>query len=225
MKRVSMSGSLRENVGKKDAKKQRAEGKVICVLYGGGDQLHFTVDSIAFDKVIFSPEIFLIELEIDGKEYLSILQDVQYHPVSDITLHADLLQLSESKPVVINLPVKLEGTAPGVIKGGVLNKKLRSIPVKGLVNDMPDNITVDISGLNITDTIQVRDVDFGDLECQLKDSLLVVGVSTQRGVLDEDEEDDDDEDEEGEEGEEGEGEEGESKGEGKGSGEEDSKDK
>lgn len=195
-----MSGSLRENVGKKDAKKQRAEGKVICVMYGGEKQIHFTVDNNAFNKVIFSPDVFVIDLEIDGNAYSAILQDVQYHPVSDRTLHADFLQVLESKPVIINLPIKLEGVSPGVIKGGVLNKKLRNIPVKGLVKDMPDNIKVDISKLNIGDTLQVRDVDFGGLECQLNESLLVVGVKTQRGALDEDEED-----EEGEEGEEGEG--------------------
>jgi large subunit ribosomal protein L25 len=197
MKKVSMSGSLRENVGKKDAKKQRAEGKVVCVLYGGEEQIHFTVDNNAFNKIIFSPDVFVVDLEIDGKNYSAILQDVQYHPVSDRTLHADFLQLLDGKAVVISLPVKLEGVAPGVIKGGVLNKKLRNIPVKGMVNDMPDRITVDISKLNIGDTIQIKDVDFGGLECQLKESLLVVGVKTARGAVDEDEEDED-EDGEGE---------------------------
>lgn len=194
MKKVSMSGSLRENVGKKDAKKQRAEGKVICVLYGGEEQIHFTVENNAFNKIIFSPDVFVVDLEIDGKNYSAILQDVQYHPVSDRTLHADFLQLKEGKPVVINLPVKLEGAAPGVIKGGVLNKKLRNIPVKGLVDDMPDRITVNISKLNIGDTIQIKDVDFGGLECQLKETLLVVGVKTARGAVSEDEEDEEDED-------------------------------
>jgi len=203
MKRVSMSGSLRENVGKKDAKKQRAEGKVVCVLYGGEEQIHFTVENNDFNKIIFSPDIYVVDIDIDGKSYSAILQDVQYHPVTDRTLHADFLQLMDGKPVVINLPVKLIGAAPGVIKGGILNKKLRNIPVKGLVNDMPDRITVDISKLNIGDTIQIRDVDFGGLECQLKDSLLVVGVKTARGAV----EDEDDEDEDGEEGEGGSGEE------------------
>lgn len=200
MKRVSMSGSLRENVGKKDAKKQRAEGKVVCVLYGGEKQIHFTIDNNAFNKVIFSPDVFAIDLEIDGQNYEAILQDVQYHPVTDRTLHADFLQVDESKPVVIALPIKFTGVAPGIIKGGVLNKKLRNIPVKGLVANMPEYINVDISGLNIGSSIQIRDVDFGDLECQIKESLLVIGVKTARGVVEDDEEDE----EEGVEGEEGE---------------------
>jgi large subunit ribosomal protein L25 len=193
-----MSGSLRENVGKKDAKKQRAEGKVVCVLYGGEKQIHFTVDNIAFNKIIFSPDVFAIDLEIDGQNYEAILQDVQYHPVTDRTLHADFLQVDESKPVVIALPIKFTGVAPGIIKGGILNKKLRNIPVKGLVANMPEYITVDISGLNIGSSIQIKDVDFGDLECQMKESLLVVGVKTARGAV---VDDDDEEDEDGEEGE------------------------
>lgn len=197
-----MSGSLRENVGKKDAKKQRAEGKVICVMYGGEKQIHFTIENNAFNKIIYSPDVFAIDLEIDGQKYEAILQDVQYHPVTDTTLHADFLQVDESKPVVIALPIKFTGVAPGIIKGGILNKKLRNIPVKGLVANMPDFITVDISQLNIGNSIQIKDIDFGGLECQLKDSLLVVGVKTARGAVE-------DEDEEGEEGEEGEGESGE----------------
>lgn len=196
MKKVSMSGSLRENVGKKDAKKQRAEGKVVCVLYGGDEQIHFTVENNAFNKIIYTPDVFAIDLDIDGKTYSAILQDVQYHPVSDRTLHADFLQLIEGKPVVVNLPVKLEGTAPGVMKGGVLNKKLRNIPVKGLIDDMPEYIIVDISELNIGDTVKVGDIDFGKMERQLKESLLVVGVKTARGAVS-----DEEEDEEGEEGE------------------------
>lgn len=199
MKRVSMSGSLRENVGKKDAKKHRAEGKVVCVMYGGEKQVHFTIENNAFNKIIYTPEIFVIDLDIDGTSYEVILQDVQYHPVTDVTLHADFLQLTKDKEVTLNLPIKLTGVSPGVISGGVLNKKLRIIPVKGLISNMPENITIDISGLNIGDSFKVADIDFGKIECQLKESALIVGVKTARGALPEDEEDE--EDEEGEEGE------------------------
>lgn len=196
MKKVSMSGSLRENVGKKDAKKQRAEGKVVCVMYGGDEQIHFTVENNDFNKIIYTPDIYVVDLELGGKTYSAILQDVQYHPVSDRTLHADFLQLIDGKPVVINLPVKIEGTSPGVIKGGILNRKLRNIPVKGMVNEMPDNIKVDISKLNIGDSIRIKDIDFGGLECQFKETFAVVSVKTARGAITAD--DDEDEDEEGE---------------------------
>jgi len=200
MKRVSISGSPRENVGKKDAKKQRAEGKVIGVLYGAGEQTHFTIEKNAFDKVIFTPDVFILDIEIDGKVTAAILQEVQYHPVSDLALHADFLQLVDGKAVTVNLPIKLDGEAPGIMKGGILNKKLRTIPVKGLVNDIPERFNVDISALDIGDSIKIRDIDFGKLTCKLQEGNLVVGVKTARGAgLDEDEE-------EGEEGEEGEGE-------------------
>ncbi|MCK5776295.1 MAG: 50S ribosomal protein L25 [Bacteroidales bacterium] len=203
MKKVSISGSLRENVGKKDAKKLRKEGKVICVVYGGKEQIHFTIENNDFNKLIHTPNVYIVDVKVDGKVIPTILQDVQYHPVTDNTLHADFLQLTDGKPLIMNLPVKIEGTSPGIVNGGVLNKKLRHIPVKGLIGDMPENFVIDISSLQIHDTIQVRDIDFGKLTPMLADGLLVVGVKTQRGVVDEDEE------EEGEEGEEGEGEEGE----------------
>ena len=113
MKTVSMSGSLRENVGKKDAKAHRREGKIPCVLYGGKDQIHFTLDDKEFSKIIFTPEVYIINLKVDGKEHTAILQDVQYHPVTDRVLHADFLQVLDGKPVVIGIPIKLEGAAPG----------------------------------------------------------------------------------------------------------------
>lgn len=195
MKRVSVSGSPRENVGKKDAKMHRAEGRVISVLYGAGEQTHFTIERNPFNKLIFTPEVYIIDLEINGKVTPAILQDVQYHPVTDEPLHADFLQIVEGKPVVIDLPVKLTGVAPGIIKGGILTKKLRNIPIKGLVEAIPEHITIDISGLDIGNNIKIRDIDFGELVPQITEGNLVVGVKTARGAGgDEDEE----EDEEGE---------------------------
>ena len=196
MKRVSMSGSPRENVGKKDAKALRAAGKVICVLYGGEKQVHFTLDEYSFNKIIFTPEVFVLDIEIDGTTYPAILQDVQYHPVSDKTLHADFLEVVEGKPVTVSIPVKLEGVAPGIIKGGILTQKLRAISVRGLVEDMPENIVVDISSLNIAQSVKIQDIDFGKLACQISEDNMVVGVKTARGALS------DEEEEEGEEGEE-----------------------
>lgn len=198
MKRVSVSGSPRENVGKKDAKMQRVQGKVISVLYGAGEQTHFTVEKNPFNKLIFTPDVFIIDLEINGKVIPAILQDVQYHPVTDLPLHADFLQLVDGKPVVIDLPVKLEGVAPGIMKGGILTKKLRNIPVKGLVGDIPEFITIDISGLDIGNNIKVRDIDFGNLVPQVTEGNLVVGVKTARGAATDEEEGEDEGEGEGE---------------------------
>jgi large subunit ribosomal protein L25 len=211
MKTVSLSGSLRENVGKKDAKKHRREGKVVCVLYGGKEQVHFTIDEMAFSKIIFTPEVYLINLQLNGKEYSAILQDIQYHPVNDKVLHADFLEIFEDKAVTIGVPVKFEGVAPGILAGGKLFKKLRKLRVNGLVKDLPDFIVINIDELGIGDSVRVRDVINKELEFLDTPNAVIVMVKTARGAAEEEE------GEEGEEGAEGEGGEG-GEGEGDGSG-------
>jgi len=185
MKTVSLSGSLRENVGKKDAKKQRKEGRVPCVIYGGKDQKHFSLDQKDFKKIIFTPEVFIIKIELDGNTFETILQDIQYHPVTDIVLHADFLELIPGKHVMLAIPVQLEGTAPGVIKGGRLQLKLRKIRVKGLVEDMPEHIVLNISGLDIGDSIKLKDVPGEKLQFLEPANAVVVSVKAARGVSDE----------------------------------------
>ena len=138
MKTVSMSGSPRENVGKKDAKKARREGRVPCVLYGGKEQIHFSLLEKDFVKIIFTPEVYILNIGIDGNQYTAILQDIQYHPVTDSILHADFLELTPGKPVVIGIPVKFTGDPPGVLLGGRLRKKIRKLIVKGMVDDLPE---------------------------------------------------------------------------------------
>jgi len=202
MKRVSISGSPRENVGKKDAKMHRKAGRVLGVVYGGKEQKHFTMVKYDFNKLIFTPDVFIVDLEINGEIIPSIIQDVQYHPVTDEVLHADFLQLTEGKPVSINLPIKLDGVAPGIIKGGVLNKKLRTVPVKGLVDDIPEKLHIDISKLDIGDSIKVREIDFGKLTPLINEGNVLVNVKTARGLLEEEEEEGEGEgEEESEEGE------------------------
>ncbi|NOX46293.1 MAG: 50S ribosomal protein L25/general stress protein Ctc [Chlorobi bacterium] len=211
MKTVSLSGSLRENVGKKDAKKHRREGKVVCVLYGGKEQIHFTIDEMAFSKIIFTPEVFLINLQLDGKEYSAILQDIQYHPVNDKVLHADFLEIFEDKAVTIGVPVKFEGVAPGILAGGKLFKKIRKLKVNGLVKDLPDFITINIDKLDIGSSVRVRDVVNEELEFLDTPNAVIVMVKTARGAA-EDEEEEEGEGEEGAEGAEGESKEGEDSG-------------
>lgn len=202
MKTVSLSGSLRENVGKKDAKKHRREGKIPCVLYGGKEQVPFVLKELDFDKLIFSPEVYLVKLDVEGKAYTAILQDVQYHPVTDKVLHADFLEVSENKPIIIGLPVEFFGNVPGVIAGGRLIKKMRKLVVKGLINDMPDQVKVDMSHMNIGDNIKVSDLEVENLQFLDHPSAVVVLVKTARALVDLEEEE---EEEEGEEGVEGEG--------------------
>ncbi len=198
MKTVSLSGSLRENVGKKDAKKHRKEGKVPCVLYGGKEQTHFIADEKDFQKIIFTPEVYIINLTIAGKETSAILQDVQYHPVSDSILHVDFLEVIPGKPVSIAVPLRLQGSSPGVIKGGRLTQKIKKIRVKALVEDLPDQVVIDISKLDIGDKIKVAEVKEEKLSFLDNPNSIIVGVYTARTVVAGAGEDDEDED--GEEG-------------------------
>jgi large subunit ribosomal protein L25 len=182
MKKVSLSGSLRENVGKKDAKKERRNGNVPCVLYGGKEQVHFSVVAFDFGKIIFTPETFLVELNIDGKAYQALLQDVQYHPVSDSALHADFLEVVEGKTIVSALPVKIVGNSPGVIAGGKLQQKIRKLKVKGLIENLPEEIKVDISTLKIGDSIKVKAVQLENIQLLDTPNSVVVMVKAGRGA-------------------------------------------
>ncbi len=199
MKKVSISGSLRENVGKKDAKKNRREGNVPCVIYGGEKQIHFFTDEIKFDKIIYTPEVFLITVNIDGNEYPTILKEVQYHPVTDKALHADFLELMPGKEISIEMPVNLIGVSPGVLAGGQLIKKMHKIRLKGFAENLPDFVEVDISSLVIGTSVKIRDVEFNNLITLDAPNSVIVRVKTSRNVSE-----DEEEDEEGEEGEEGE---------------------
>ena len=175
-----MSGSLRESVGKKDAKKHRAEGRVPCVLYGGKEEIHFVLDEKMLSKIIFTPDTFFIKLTIDGKEYDCTLKDVQYHPVGDEILHADFLEFAPDKPITISIPLRFSGTAPGLIKGGQLIKKFRKLPVRALPGDMPEAIVVDVSKLDLNGTIHVSDLAEKKFHILEKPERFVVACKTTR---------------------------------------------
>lgn len=182
MKQVSLSGSPRENVGKRSAKDARNAGLIPCVVYGGEEQVHFTLDSKAFDKLIFTPDTYLVNLKVGDKEFKAILQDVQYHPVKDIVLHADFLQVIDGKEVKLTLPVTLSGVAPGVVRGGKLRQKIRKIKVKGLVENLPDNLHLTIDGLDIGNSIKVKDVEMENVSFLDPQSAVIVGVKMARGA-------------------------------------------
>jgi large subunit ribosomal protein L25 len=158
MKSVSMSGSPRVNVGKKDAKLLRTEGKVPCVLYGGAEQLSFSVEEKQFKPLVYTPDVHTVALDVNGKSYTAILQDIQMHPVTDKIIHADFVEVVSGKPVTLSLPVRTTGTAPGVKAGGKLLKKLRRVSVKGTIDKMPEAITIEIGNMNIGDAVTVRDM-------------------------------------------------------------------
>jgi len=180
MKAVFMSGSSRSNVGKKDAKALRVEGLVPCVLYGGDSQIHFSVNETQFKPLLFTPDVHTVDLEIDGKSYKAVLQDIQYHNMKDNVLHADFLQLNENKPVIIQIPVRTSGNASGVRAGGKLVTKLRKLKVRALLKDLPDFITIDITPLEIGMGVKVREVSVAGLTLLDAQNVDVVAVTATR---------------------------------------------
>ncbi|MDP4292200.1 MAG: 50S ribosomal protein L25/general stress protein Ctc [Bacteroidota bacterium] len=185
MKAISISGSLRENVGKKDAKQNRKKGLVPCVVYGGKEQVHFLVEEEAFDSLIFTPYTFSVDLNIEGKEFHAILQEIQFHKVTGSILHVDFLEVNPTKPVVLSIPINYTGNPQGVLKGGKLIKKFRKLKVKGLISNMPDDITIDLSSLDILDTCKVGDLNLENLESLDPKSSVIAFVKSTRAVVEE----------------------------------------
>lgn len=208
MKTVSLSGSPRENVGKKGAASLRTEERVPAVIYGGKKQIHFSITVNEAKKLVFTPNVYLIEIEVSGKSYKVILQEVQSHPVTDRVLHLDFLEISDEKQFKIKLPVRLIGFSRGVRNGGTLRQNFRKLKVMGLAKDMPEAIEIDISPIKIGDKRRVSDLAFNGLKFLDPSNAVVVGVQTARAAIEEEEEEEEVEAVEGEEGSTAEGAEG-----------------
>jgi len=200
MKSIKINGSKRESVGKSSTKALRNAGKVPCVVYGGEKPVHFSADEISFSKLIYTPNAHTVAISLDEKsEINAIVQDIQFHPVSEKILHIDFLQLFEGKEVTMIIPVKYEGNAPGVRnEGGILSKNKRKLSVKALPKDLPDFIKADISTLNLNDNITISDVSEDSFKFLHPDNMVICQVKMSRASLSLTT------DEEGEEGEEGE---------------------
>jgi large subunit ribosomal protein L25 len=186
MKTVSISGSPRENVGKKDAKAARRAGLVPCVIYGGKEQIHFTVPTPNFKNIIYTPEVCIVKINVGGKEYNTVVKETQFHTVNDSLLHVDFLEFSDKKPVVMNIPVKITGSAPGVREGGKLHAKLRTLQISALASAMPDFVEVNIEKLNIGDSIRIADLKIKDVTFIDDPNAVVAGVRVTRVVKEED---------------------------------------
>ena len=200
MKTTQLSGSLRANVGKKDATSLRNLGMVPCVLYGQGEQTHFSVKRVEMNKIIFSPEVYLVELEIEGKKTKGIIREVQQHPVKDTIQHVDFYELDENKKVRVNLPVRTEGVAKGVLNGGRLNMAFKSLSCYGLSKDIPDAITLDVSSIRIGQGITISEIKIPGVTILDPASAMVISVKISRGALDDEEEEEETEGAEGAEG-------------------------
>ena len=188
MKKAQLSGSIRANVGKKDAKALRNAGLVPCVLYGTGEQIHFSVRSVDIEKLIFSPDVFQIELDLDGTKKMGIMQDLQMHPVKDKPLHIDFLELQDDKKVKVMLPLRTTGSAIGVMNGGRLRQPYRKLKVLGLPADLPEAIVVDITKLRIGHTVKINSLPAENIEFLDPQNAVVLSVKMARGAVEEEEE-------------------------------------
>jgi large subunit ribosomal protein L25 len=180
MKTIEIKGSFRTELGKKSTKQLRKIGNVPCVIYGKEMNIHFHAPELAFKHLIFTPEAHLVDLNIDSKVHKAVLKDVQYHPVSDKILHADFMEVFDDKPVVINIPIKVSGDSVGVIAGGKLTIKKRNIKVKGLPNDLPEFLNIDITNLKIHESVKVCDLSYDKIELLDQKKLMVLTIATSR---------------------------------------------
>ena len=177
-----MSGALREHVGKKDAKALRREDKVPCVMYGKGEQIAFSVAQTQFDRIIFNPEPCFVEIDINGTKHSAMLKDIDFHPVTDIVYHADFYELSDDKPIVMSIPVHTTGTSVGVMKGGKLAYKQKRLNVKALPANMPNEILIDITNLDVAQRCKVQDIATENYEILNPKSSEVVVINSTRAA-------------------------------------------
>lgn len=182
MKTFELKGSQRDSMGKKAAKAYRKESLVPCVLYGGKEVVHFTVGKEDIRKLIYTPEVFVVNLSVNGKTCTAILKDSQYHPVTDELLHADFIEIFEDKPVTIEIPVVLEGLAEGVKAGGKLSLEMRKLKVKGLYKNFPEKLKINISDLGLGKTIQVGALSFDNIELLNAKDNVVAAVKLTRAA-------------------------------------------
>ncbi|MCB9196104.1 MAG: 50S ribosomal protein L25 [Flavobacteriales bacterium] len=191
MKQVSLSGSPRENVGKKDAASLRREGRVPAVLYGGDEQTHFHIAELDAKKLYYTPNVYVVNLDVNGKQTKAIIQDVQLHPTSDNVIHIDFLEVSEDKPVKVKLPIKLTGFSVGVRNGGKLRQHFRRVTALGLLKDLPEVVELDITTMRIGHKKRISDLAVEGVQFIDASSAVVVAVQMARGAsMDTEEEED-----------------------------------
>ncbi len=197
MKSLAISVKERENVGKSSSKALRNQGKVPCVLYGGEKQVCFYAHENDLRKIVYTSDVFLIELDIDGKKTKCVMQDIQFHPVTDKILHIDFLEVFDDKEVTVDIPVILNGLSVGVRNGGNLLFRRKKIITRAIPGNLPDAIEIDISSLKIGDFIYIKDIRSEQYSFLAPDNAVVVGVKTARAAIVDEVDEEEEESEEG----------------------------
>jgi len=180
MKTIEIKGSFRTELGKKSSKETRKSGNVPCVIYGKKENIHFHAHENSFKNLVYTPEAHMVKLSIEDKVYNAVLKDIQYHPVNDKILHADFIEILDNKPVVINIPIKVTGDSAGVIAGGKLSIKRRTLKVKGLAIDLPESLPIDITELKIHESFKVGDLSYEKIELLDPKKSMVLTIATSR---------------------------------------------
>ena len=182
MKTVEIIGYKRANLGKAESKRLREEGYVPSVMYGGESQIHFYTPAILFRELVYTADAHFVDLNIEGETHRAVLQEIQFHPVSEAIIHADFLEIFAGKPIKMTIPVHLEGNAPGLQQGGTLIKKRKFVDIKGLPKNMPDYMVADISTLGLGASIKVKDLAEGEFEVLTPGRITIASVEVPRAL-------------------------------------------
>ncbi|NAW50623.1 50S ribosomal protein L25/general stress protein Ctc [Elizabethkingia argentiflava] len=183
MKSITIQGAKRESVGKKSTKALRDAELVPCVVYGGAEPLNFSTPEKHFKSLVYTPEAHTVSIEIDGQIIPAVLQDIQFHPITDKILHADFYQLSDDKPVIMEVPVRITGRSKGVVRGGVLRQSFRKLKVKAIPANLPDEIVIDVTKLNIGNKFYVGDIQSDIYSFMHPDNAVIAAVKMSRNAM------------------------------------------
>ena len=183
MKSFQLTATKREGLTKQDTKKLRDAGQVPCVIYGGSENVHFSAPILDFKHLVYSPDAHTVKISVDGNIHEAIIQEVQFHPVSDKLLHIDFLAIHPDKLVVMDIPVKITGTAEGQKQGGKIHTKVRKLKISSLPAHLPDAIEIDVTPLNIGQSVRVSDLKLKGVEFLDSENNIIVGVRTTRNVV------------------------------------------
>ena len=183
MKSITIQGTKRESVGKKSTKALRDAELVPCVVYGGEQPLHFSTEEKSFKNLVYTPEAHTVVIELDGKKIDAVLQDIQFHPITDKILHVDFYQLSANKPVVMSVPVRITGRAKGVVAGGVLRQSFRKLTLKAIPANLPDEIVIDVTPLRIGNKLYVGDIKNDAYTFLHPDNAVIAAVKMSRNAM------------------------------------------
>jgi large subunit ribosomal protein L25 len=183
MKSITIKGQERESVGKKATKALRDAGMIPCVIYGGSQPVHFAAEEKAFKSLVYTPNAHTVVVDLSGKSFNAILQDIQFHPVSDRINHIDFFQLNDAKEIIMEVPVKVVGTSPGVLLGGDLRLNQRRLKVKALPKNLPDYVEANISELQMGNKLYVTKLEAKNFKLMHPDNTVVAQVKISRAAM------------------------------------------